>query len=63
MSVVTHDSVLKRKPRKKRRKGEAALRKLRRALARKRLEEMQDEALLREQLYDVFADEEEPDKA
>lgn len=63
MSVVTHDSALKRKPRKKRRKGAAALRKLRRALARKKLEEMQDEALLREQLYDVFADEEEPKKA
>lgn len=59
MSVVTHDVVLKRKPGKRRRKGMAALRKLRRALARKKLEEMQDDELLKQQLYDVFADEEE----
>jgi len=59
MSVVTHDAVLKRKPGKRRRKGMAALRKLRRALARKKLEEMQDDELLKQQLYDVFADEEE----
>ena len=57
MSVVTHDVVLKRKPGKKRRKGMAALRKLRRALARKKLEEMRDDELLKEQIYDVFADE------
>jgi hypothetical protein len=58
MSVVTHDTVLKRKPgKKKRRKGMATLRKLRRALARKKLEEMHEDELLKEQIYDVFADE------
>jgi len=57
MSVVTHDAVLKRKPGKKRRKGMAALRKIRRALARKKLEEMHEDELLQEQIYDVFADE------
>jgi len=57
MSVVTHDEVLKRKPGRKRRKGMAALRKLRQALARKKLEEMKDEELLKQQIYDVFADE------
>ena len=57
MSVVTHDVVLKRKPGKKRGKGMATLRKLRRALARKKLEEMHDDELLKEQIYDVFADE------
>lgn len=58
MSVVTHDVILKDKPRRKRRKGIAALRKLRRALARKKLEEIQEDQRLKEQLYDVFADEE-----
>jgi hypothetical protein len=57
MSAVTHEVVLKRKSGKKRRKGMAALKKLRRALARKKLEEMQEDELLKEQLYDVFADE------
>jgi hypothetical protein len=57
MSVVTHDEVLKRKPGKKRRKGMATLRKIRRALARKKLEEMHEDELLQEQIYDVFADE------
>jgi hypothetical protein len=58
MSVATHDTILgKRKPRKGRRKGVAALRKLRRALARRKLEEMREEEHLQEQLYDVFADE------
>jgi hypothetical protein len=57
MSVVTHDAVLKRKSGKKRRKGMATLRKLRRALARKKLEEMHEDELLKEQIYDVFADE------
>lgn len=57
MSAVTHDVALKRKSGKKRRKGMAALRKLRRAMARKKLEEMQDDQLLKEQIYDVFADE------
>jgi hypothetical protein len=54
MSVVTHDAVLKRKPRKKRRKGEAALRSLRRALARRKLEQMREDEILHEQIYDVF---------
>jgi hypothetical protein len=58
MSVATHDTILgKHKPRKGRRKGVAALRKLRRALARRKLEEMREEEHLQEQLYDVFADE------
>jgi hypothetical protein len=57
MSAVTEDVVLKRKPRKKRAKGMAALRKIRRALARKKLEEMREEKILQENIYDVFADE------
>ena len=56
MSAVTHDVILKRKPRKKRRKGEAALRSLRRALARRKLEQMRDDEILHEQIYDVFED-------
>jgi hypothetical protein len=57
MSVATHDVILKRKPRKKRGKGMAALRKLRQALARKKVEEMHEEQVLKENIYDVFADE------
>ena len=57
MSAVTEDVILKRKPRKKRAKGLAALRKIRRALARKKLEEMREEKVLQENIYDVFADE------
>jgi hypothetical protein len=58
MSAVTQDVVPKRKRgRKKRRKGMAALKALRKALARRKLEMMQEEAILKEQLYDVFADE------
>ena len=57
MSVVTHDVVLKRKRRKKRGKGEAALRTLRRALARRTLEQMREDEILHEQIYDVFEDE------
>jgi hypothetical protein len=34
----------------------AALRKIRNALARRKLEEMREEELLKEQIYDVFAD-------
>ena len=56
MSAVTHDVVLKPKKGKKRNKGVAALRTLRRALARRKLEQMRDEELLREQIYDVFED-------
>lgn len=57
MSVATHDRILgKRKSRKGRPKGVAALKKLRQALARRRLEEMREEELLKEQIYDVFAD-------
>jgi hypothetical protein len=56
MSAVTHDVILKRKPRKKRRKGEAALRSLRRALARRQLEQMREDEILNEQIYDVFED-------
>ena len=57
MSAVTEDVVLKRKPRKKRANGMAALRKIRRALARKKLEEMHEEKVLQENIYYVFADE------
>jgi len=56
MSAVTHDVIVKRKPGKKRRKGMAALRKLRNALARRKLEEMREEELLQEQIFDVFAE-------
>jgi len=57
MSVVTHDVILKRKPRKKRSKGEAAMRTLRRALARRKLEQMREDEILHEQIYDVFEEE------
>lgn len=57
MSVVTHDVIPKAKKCRKRRKGVAALRKLRRALARKKIEEMKEDARLKEDIYDVFADE------
>ncbi len=60
MSAVTHDVVPKTKTRKKRAKGVAALRKIRRALARKKLEEMREEKILRENIYDVFSDEDDP---
>ena len=56
MSAVTHDVVLKPRKGKKRNKGVAALRTLRRAIARRKLEQMRDDELLREQLYDVFED-------
>jgi len=63
MAVVTHDEVLSNKPGKKKRgKGMAALRKLRQAVARRKLEQMRDDELLKEQLYDVFADEEDGSK-
>jgi hypothetical protein len=60
MSVATHDSVLgKRKSGKGkgRRKGVASLKALRRALARRRLEEMREEEDLKAEIYDVLADE------
>jgi hypothetical protein len=58
MSAVTRDVVGSKKPaRKKRRKGMASLKAMRAALARRKLEVMQEDALLQEQLYDVFADE------
>jgi hypothetical protein len=58
MSAVTQDVVPKKKRgRKKRRKGMAALKALRKALARRKLEMMQEDAILKEQLYDVFVDE------
>ena len=57
MSVVTHDTLLKGKRRKGRPKGATALKKLRRALARRRLEEMREEEALKEQILDVLADE------
>jgi hypothetical protein len=56
MSAVTHDVVLKTKSGKKRRKSVSALRKIRNALARRKLEEMHEEEVLKEQIYDVFAD-------
>ena len=58
MSVATHDGVLKKdKSRRGRRKGLSALKKLKRAMARRKLEEMRDDELLKEQIYDVLADE------
>ncbi len=56
MAVTTHDTVFKTKPRRGRSKGMAAIRKLRQALARRRLEEMREERELQENIYDVFAD-------
>jgi hypothetical protein len=55
MSVVTEDVIQRRRPRKMRGKGMAALRKIRQALARKKLEEMHEEQVLKENIYDVFA--------
>ena len=60
MSAVTQDVVPKTKTRKKRTKGVAALRKIRRALARKKLEEMHEEKVLKDNIYDVFSDEDDP---
>jgi hypothetical protein len=58
MSVATHDTALgKRKGGKGRRKGLASLKALRRALARRRLEEMREEEVLKAQIFDVLADE------
>ena len=58
MAVVTQDDLLTKKPRKRgRKKGMAALRKMKRALARRELEMMREDEELKEQLYDVFADE------
>jgi hypothetical protein len=58
MSTVTHDVIGKKKPgRKKRRKGMASLKAMRSAIARRKLELMQEDARLQEDLYDVFADE------
>ena len=62
MSVATHDTALgKRKggkgKSKGRRKGLASLKALRRALARRRLEEMREEEDLKAQIFDVLADE------
>jgi hypothetical protein len=59
MSAVTHDVIVKRSRGKKRRKSMSALRKLRAAMARRKLEEMHEEEILKEQIYDVFADPEE----
>lgn len=56
MAVTTHDTVFETRPRKGRSKGMAAIRKLRRALARRRLEEMREEKDLQENIYDVFSD-------
>ena len=61
MSAVIHDVVLKPKAKKKRNKGNKALRSLRRAMARRKLEQMRDEELLQEQIYDVFEDAHEPE--
>ena len=57
MSVVTQDTVLKKgKSRRGRRKGASALRKIKRALARKKLEEMRhDFGLVRATLDEAEA--------
>jgi len=58
MSAVTHDEIPGRKRgRKKRRKGMAALKALRAAIARRQVEVMREDEWLREQLFDVFSDE------
>ena len=56
MSAVIDDVILKPKKNSKRRKGNKGLRTLRRALARRKLEQMRDDQLLQEQIYDVFED-------
>lgn len=56
MSTATHDVILKKSGKKKRSKSNKALRTLRRALARRKLERMRDDELLQEQIYDVFED-------
>ena len=56
MSAVIHDVILKPKKSSKRSKGSKGLRALRRALARRKLEQMRDDQLLQEQIYDVFED-------
>ncbi len=56
MSAVVHDVILKPKTGKKRSKANKALRAVRRALARRKLEQMRDDQLLQEQIYDVFED-------
>jgi len=56
MSVTTHDAVIGRGPRRGQRKGTAQLSRLREALARRKLEEMREQRLLEENIYDVFAD-------
>ncbi len=40
----------------RRHRGRASAKALRKAMARRRIEEMQEAASLRQQLYDVFAD-------
>ena len=58
MAVVTQDDLLTKKPRKRgRKKGMAALKKMKRALARRELEMMREDEQLKEDLFDVFADE------
>jgi hypothetical protein len=57
MSAVTQDIHPKKKGRKKRRKGMAALKALRAAIARRKVEVMQEDIWLQEQLSDVFDDE------
>ena len=58
MSVATHDRIFgKRKSGKGRRKGIASLKALRRALARRRLEEMREEENLKAQIFDVLTEE------
>lgn len=56
MAVTTHDTVFQTRPRRGRSKGMAAIRKLRRALARRRLEEIREDKDLQENIYDVLAD-------
>jgi len=60
MATVIQDDLVSEKPRKRgRKKGRAALQKLKRALARRELEIMREDEQLKEQIYDVFADEDE----
>jgi hypothetical protein len=58
MSAVTFDAIPgNRRGKKKRRKGMAALKALRAAIARHKVEVMQEDIWLQEQLFDVFSDE------
>jgi hypothetical protein len=57
MTRVRNRSLFGRKSGRARRKGEAALKALRKAIARRKLEQYREAKVLRDNLYDVFSDE------